>query len=330
MLPASCKPELPFIYCPITSGYRTMSYTAGDTVKAEGCSMEMFQVRYVLAAARTLNFTRAASECNVSQPALTKAVKALETELGSPLFHREGRRIILSEFGRVVLPNLQHILQEADAARTLADNFRLLNRVPVRLGVMSTVGHVRLSRFLARFQTDFEGVEVAVSEAGISELKRRLADGDIDLAVLNPLDGAEEEFRTTNLYQERYVVILPPQHRLAELNAVTLADLSGEPYVDRLSCEMREMVMATCEAANVELYARFRSEREDWVQAMVLARIGFAFMPEYSVTLPELIQRPLIDPVVARTIALACMPGRPHSPATAAMVRAAQAFAWPG
>ena len=54
--------------------------------------------------------------------------------------------------------------------------------------------------------------------------------------------------------------------------------------------------MAVCAANNVTLYARFRSEREDWVQAMVLARIGFAFMPECSVTLPDLLQRPLIDP----------------------------------
>lgn len=292
--------------------------------------MEMFQIRYVLAAARTLNFTRAAAECNVSQPALTKAVKTLEGELGSPLFHREGRRVLLSEFGRAILPNLQHILEEADAARTLACNFRLLHHVPVRLGVLSTVGHVRLSRFLARFQKDYEGVDVAVGEAGIADLKRQLEDGDIDLAVLNPLDGLGETLRTTELYEERYVVILPPQHRLARLNAIALTDLSGEAYVDRLSCEMRDMVMETCKAANVELYARFRSEREDWVQAMVLARIGFAFMPEYSVTLPELIQRPLIDPVVCRTIALASMPGRPHSPAAAAMVRAAQAFAWPG
>ncbi|TIU96419.1 MAG: LysR family transcriptional regulator, partial [Mesorhizobium sp.] len=58
--------------------------------------MEMFQVRYVLAAAKMLNFTKAATECNVSQPALTKAVKTLEDELGAPLFHREGKRVLLS------------------------------------------------------------------------------------------------------------------------------------------------------------------------------------------------------------------------------------------
>jgi DNA-binding transcriptional LysR family regulator len=73
---------------------------------------------------------------------------------------------------------------------------------------------------------------------------------------------------------------------------IKLADLSGHPYVARLACEMREMVMGVCKDMGVELYVRFRSEREDWIQAMVLAHIGFAFMPEYSVTLPELRKRP--------------------------------------
>ena len=292
--------------------------------------MEMFQVKYVLAAARLLNFTKAAALCNVSQPALTKAVKTLEAELGAQVFHREGKKILLSDFGRSLLPHLQHILHETEATRNLADNFRLLNHVPIRLGVMSTIGPVRLSRFLAKFQADHHGVEVAVTEASADDLKRQLETAELDLAVLNDMGDARGSFTVQPLYTERYVVIFPPDHRLANLNAIKLADLSGEPYVDRLSCELRETVMAVCAARNVTLYARFRSEREDWVQAMVLARIGFAFMPECSVTLPDLLQRPLIDPEVTRTISLLSVPGRPYSPATAAMVRAAQSFRWPG
>lgn len=292
--------------------------------------MEMFQVRYALAAARLLNFTKAAAECNVSQPALTKAIKTFEEELGAPLFHREAKRIVLSEFGRSLLPHFQNIVEEAEATRTLADNFRLLNKVPIRLGVMSTVGPVRLSRFLAKFQKDFPGVEVAVSEASADELKAKLESVELDLAVMNTLGNLREGFSANELYRERYVVIFPPDHRLALLNSVKLSDLSGEPYVDRLSCEMREIVMDVCREKNVSLYARFRSEREDWVQAMVLARIGFAFMPECSVTLPELLQRPLIEPEVSRVISLVNVPGRQYSPATAALVRAAHSFDWPG
>jgi DNA-binding transcriptional LysR family regulator len=292
--------------------------------------MQMSQIRYVLAAARTLNFTKAAAECNVSQPALTKAIKTLEGELGSPLFHREGKRILLSGFGQSMLPHLQHIMDEAEVTKTLAVNFKLLNQVPIRLGVMSTVGHGRLSRFLAEFQQDFAGIEVAVSEAGGTALGTKLQDGELDLAVLNPRELAADAFEVYELYRERYVVVVPPGHRLAALDAIRLGDLSRERYVDRLACEMRELVMAACVEMDIELYARFRSEREDWVQAMVQANIGFAFMPEYSVTLPELLRRPLVDPIVERTVCLINMPGRPFTPAVSAFVRAAKRFDWPG
>mgnify|MGYP000741498018 CR=1 FL=1 len=290
----------------------------------------MSQIKYVLASAKTLNFTKAAVNCNVSQPALTKAIKTLETQLGSPLFHREGKRIQLSEFGRSMLPHLQLIMEEADEVQSLADNVQLLNGVQVRLGVMSTVGHVRLSRFLAKYQKDYSGVEVSISEASLPELKTQLENGDLDLAILNPLDSLWEGFNKIELYRERYIVIIPPGHPLAEQNVIKLSDLSGLPYVDRLACEMREMVMGVSDEMGVKLYARFRSEREDWVQAMVLARIGFAFMPEYSVIFPELMQRPLIEPSLDRAISMINVAGRPFSPAVSALVRSAQSFGWPG
>lgn len=292
--------------------------------------MELFQIRYVLAAAETLNFTRAAERCNVSQPAVTKAVKGLEAELGASIFTREGKRIRLSDFGRSILPTLRLMQEQSERAKSIAQEYRLLDKVPVRLGVLATIGSVRIARYLAAFQAGFEGVEVEVTEAPLPELLNRLDKGRLDLAIVNPFEGVPKSFHAHPLYSEKYVAVLAPGHRLAERNVVRLADLSGEPYVDRLSCEMREMFTAICKDHDVQLYARFRSEREDWVQAMVLARIGIAVMPEYSVTVPELLQRPIVDPAISRTIALLSVPGRPFSKATAAMVRTAQAFKWPG
>lgn len=292
--------------------------------------MEMSQIRYVLSAAKHLNFTKAAAECNVSQPALTKGVKSLETELGAQVFHREGRKILVSDFGKSMLPHLQHIVDEAEATQALAQNFRLLEKVPLRLGVLSTIGHVRLARFLAQFEKNHSGLELSVNEASASDLKKKLSDGDIDVALMTLTEELEEEFRARPLYVERYVVVFPPKHRLGQLNSISLQDLSRENYVDRLACELREMVMSVCQSKGVELYARFRSEREDWVQAMVAAGIGFAFMPEYSVTLPGLLQRPLVEPEVSRTIAAFTVPGRKYSPALDALMRFSQTFAWPG
>jgi DNA-binding transcriptional LysR family regulator len=78
----------------------------------------------------------------------------------------------------------------------------------------------------------------------------------------------------------------------------------------------------------VKLYARFRSEREDWVQAMVMTNVGFAFMPEFSVTHPNSIRRPLIDPTVQRRISLITVRGRKHTPPAAAFIRAIRSHKW--
>ena len=292
--------------------------------------MEMHQLRYAIAAARALSFTRAAEQCHVTQPALTAAVKKLEAQLGGPLFHRERNRLRLTEFGRQMEPLLAGVLERAEAARSAAESLRLLNQPPVRVGVMPTLGPVRLAAFLASFERSHPGVEVAIREGRPAALAAWLEADALDAAILNPLDAPGEVWRVEPLYTERYVVLLPADHPLRARDALALGDLAGQPYVDRLACEMRERVMAVCGQRGVELYARFRSEREDWVQAMVAANLGFAFMPEHSITHPGAIQRPLADPVVERTVALATMPGRPHAPAVAAFMRAARSFRWLG
>ena len=193
---------------------------------------------------------------------------------------------------------------------------------------MSTIGPMRLASLMAAFEQQSPGVETAVRDGAPEALAALLDADELDIAILNPLDGLGDNYRAEPLYTERYVVLLPPSHSLQKRNALPLRDLSEQPYIDRLSCEMREMVMGVCAEMGVRLYARFRSEREDWVQAMVMANMGFAFMPEFSVTHPDSIRRPLMDPAVSRTISLITVPGRKHSPAVAAFVRAVRAYKW--
>src|SRR5215472_9024854 len=86
-------------------------------------SMEMHQVRYFLAVADTLNFTRAAEQCNVSQPALTRAIQQLEEELGGLLLRRERKLTHLTDFGRLIEPHLRQLFADAEAAKTTAKKF---------------------------------------------------------------------------------------------------------------------------------------------------------------------------------------------------------------
>lgn len=89
--------------------------------------MEMHQIRYFLATARVLNFTRAADDCNVSQPSLTRAIQKLEDEFGGELFRRERSRTHLTDLGRQMLPHLERTLEAAHAAMQLARGLESVN-----------------------------------------------------------------------------------------------------------------------------------------------------------------------------------------------------------
>jgi DNA-binding transcriptional LysR family regulator len=199
----------------------------------------------------------------------------------------------------------------------------------LRVGIMTTIGPVRVSRFFHGFHQSNPGVELTVRDAALPVLLQELERGDLDLAVLSAPAGLGDTFRAEPLYQERYMVVFPTGHRFERQKTVTLADVSGEDYVDRLACEFRETVMAVCGQRKVELYATFRSEREDWIESMILAGLGFAFMPEYSVRLSGLQRRPLADPPVERTVLVADVRGRQRSQAGRLFIEGLQAYPWP-
>ena len=292
--------------------------------------MELRQIRYFLAICEHGGFSRAAETCGVTQPALTKAIKALEEEVGGSVFHREGRRLVLSELGQMVRPHLQRLAGEQDAVLAVAKNFKLLRQAPLRVGILPTIGPARIGRFLALFRDSHPGVELAVSEGSAEALARQLERAELDLAVANDVGSFGDPFRHEPLYEERYVVVFPPGHRFEKLDAVRLADLHGEDYVDRLACEMREMVTGVLGERSIQLYARFRSEREDWVQTMVLSGLGFAFMPEYSVTVGGLLSRPLVEPSLTRRVQAIDVRGRHRAPAAALFLQDMARFGWPG
>ena len=290
--------------------------------------MEMHQVRYFLAVCDTLNFTRAAELCHVSQPSLTQAIKKLEDELGGALFLRQRNRTRLTELGQVMRPHMQQILSESQSAKANAHHFLNLDKTPLRVGVMVTIGPLRLAPFLAHFQREYPGIEVELHEGKEEHLLKRLREESLDIAITAPIGKLERQFATHDLYDEGYVVVFPPGHRYESMDKVRLKDVSREPYLDRLSCELRDTVMEVCKQREVELYATYRSEREDWIQGMVMAHLGVAFMPEYSIVVAGIGARLLVEPQVSRQVKAVTMAPPSRSPAVDAILREAAAWNW--
>ena len=292
--------------------------------------MEMHQIRYFLAVCDTLNFTRAAEQCNVTQPALTRAIQKLEDELGGLLFRRERGLTHLTDFGKLMQPQLARIMQDAGAALTTAKSFLKMEDAPLHVGVMCTIGPILFMGFLAKFRADNPGIELTLKEDVPGRLLESLKVGNIDLAVMAHPEQLEERFVERPLYRERFVLAFPPGHRLERQNSVSVTDLAGESYLSRINCEYYDQLADACVTRGVKLLDAYRSEREDWIQTMVMAGMGICFLPEYSPLLPGLPTRRLVEEDLFREVSLVTIAGRRFSPATAAFVKAVQAYSWPG
>lgn len=292
--------------------------------------MEMQQIRYFLALAETLNFTRAAELCNVSQPALTRAIQGLEAELGGPLVHRERNKTHLSELGRIMTPYFKSIQQQTDTAKATAKEFVEMSHARITIGAMCTIGPALISKFLIDYQSTNKNIELQVIDAGPKTLIDALIAGELEIAFLGQPEGLDVRFHGLPLFREKFVCVVPHGHRLAKLNSVSARDLHNEPYVNRANCEVYEYVHEQFVARGVSSRKVFSSERDDWVLGMVRAGMGFGYFPEHSVSGADLAIRPLVDPEVEREILLATVRGRPHSPAIGSFIRAAKAYRWPG
>jgi DNA-binding transcriptional LysR family regulator len=291
--------------------------------------MEMHQIRYFLAVADELNFTRAAEKCNVAQPSLTRAIKLLEEELGGPLFHRERANTHLSELGRKVRPSLEAVLAESVRAKQLAKDFKALNKTVLKLGVMCTIAPDRLVDMITAVRTRHPGIELELVDAGARELNDCLLNGELEVAIYClPDDEGDDRLHRTSLFKEQMMIVVHPDHPFAKKNFVEAKDLDGQAYLNRTNCEYRGFAGDIFRSLGVSCPAVHRSVRDDWILAMIASGLGFGFMAESCARHPGVVARPLIEPEFWREVSLVTVRGRPHSPSVSALTREAVRADW--
>ncbi len=290
--------------------------------------MEMYQVRYFVALAKTLNFTQAARDFNVTQPALTRAIQNLEAELGGPLIRRERLQSHLTDLGQLLLPRLQALHAEAASAKLTARRFLKMEEAPLTVCVMCTVGPLRFTGFLARFRADCPGAELKLVECVPNSIEARLLAGELDLAIMATPGSYDDRFKVLPLYREGFLVALPPGHPFERKQGISLSELKGENYLERASCEFRHGLADMCRELGFELHRVYSSDREDWVQTMVAGGLGIALLPEHIVMSPGLMTRPITDPPVAREVSLVSVRHRAYSPVVRNFMDAVARHPW--
>jgi len=241
--------------------------------------MEMHQLRYVLAVARTGNFSRAAEQCHVAQPSLSQQILKLEEELGERLFDRLKREAKLTRHGEAFLRRAVKILAEVDAAKREAADARSLLRGTLTVGVLPTIAPYLLPQVLAQYAEKFPGVEIVIHEDTTARLLKQAQAYEIDLALVSqPIE--DERLEVRELFSEELFLALPPGHPLATKRVVLASDLQKERLIvlKEGHC-LGDQVLGFCEVRNLKPNISFRSAQLETIQALVCAGLGISLIP---------------------------------------------------
>ena len=287
--------------------------------------MELHQVRYFVALCQTLNFTRAAEACNVTQPALTRAIQRLEDELGGGLFQRERNLTQLTELGRLMRPLLEQTIAAAESAKENAARFRRSELAGLRIGLPADISARLIAAPLREMIRRIPKLEIELKMAEKEQMAEGLLQGEIDTAFLDDSIELPDRLNAWPLFQEGYQLAFPAAHRFAKLNGLGLEALDGEVLLCRHSSIAASLLQQLCHGAGSNLSIRRISESEEHVQQLVAIELGIALLPVHISALPPLLTRPLANTPLQRSVVLCAVAGRRYSPALDVFLRLARA-----
>jgi LysR family hydrogen peroxide-inducible transcriptional activator len=279
--------------------------------------MELQQLRYVVAVARTGNFSRAAEQCHVSQPSLSQQIQKLEEELGERLFDRLKTRAQLTPAGEALHERACRILAEVESARRDATEARGQTRGLLRLGVLPTIAPYLLPRVLPRFSREFPSVEIVVQEDTTDHLLGQLAARELDLALAS-LPIGDTRMQTETLFTEELLVALPPRHPLVKKHPLRAADLEAERFIlmKEGHC-LGDQVLTFCSRRDFRPHIQCRSTQVETIRALVQAGMGISLVPAMACAHTPVARchyRSLAAPAPSRTMTAvwlaSCAPGR--------------------
>jgi DNA-binding transcriptional LysR family regulator len=292
--------------------------------------MELHQVRYFLALARSLNFTRAAEQCNVTQPALTKAVQRLEQELGGALIYRERELTQLTDLGKLILPMVERTLSAADAVRLHALEFQRMGIAPLKIGLAPCISVTLVIQPLIEIARIIPGLQVELIEVAAERLPALLLEGDVNVALAGNIEGLPERIDHWLLFEERFVVLTADDNPLARLRQIPIDALAEAAWVERIGCELAKRFWQAHFPRGEEPKISYRGQQESHLQHMVAAGLGVMLAPEHAPHLPALVARRIVGDPLHREVQLLVVAGRRYSPALDAFVKIARLRDWRG
>jgi DNA-binding transcriptional LysR family regulator len=272
------------------------------------------------------SFSAAAEALSYTQSAVSQQIATLESEAGMALLERHPRGVSLTAAGQTLVGHAEGILARLDAADAALAAIAGLRGGRLRMASFPTAGATLMPLAIATFRSSYPEVELMLAEGEPEDIAPRLRAGELDLALLFEFAGEtflEEDMTRLELLEDPMYLALPREHPLAQREAVRLADLAGEPWVQtsRASPCARHVVRS-CHAAGFEPNVSFESDDYQTVQGLVAAGVGVALIPELalSVVREDIVVRALSPAPPVRQVIAAAPAGARLVPAATTML----------
>lgn len=290
--------------------------------------MEMHQVRYFLAAAVELNFTKAAEKCNVTQPSLTRAIKQLEGELGGDLFRRERPQTQLTELGERMVPLLKQCYESALGARSLASSFKSGEVGSLRLALSQTVYLEPLLAHLNELRSHFARLELKLLRGTAAEVVGFLKSGDAELAIAAELGEEWERLDRWPLFGEGFDLLVNGQNEIAARNSVEIEDLRPLTFLRRSHCEHAGPVVTLLRDRHIDIDHGHEVNSEGDLIALIEANAGVAVAPR-GLRIPPSLGRLTVSGIdLRRTVYVYGVAGRQRTTVGSALLKMLRGADW--
>ena len=240
-------------------------------------NFDFTQLTHFLAVARAGNFTRAAEQLGLSQPALSRSIQKLEKTIGQPLFERQPRGVTLTEIGTFFMVRGNQIHELVDD--TLAEVTEAGNRGRIRLAVIPTIAPFLLPQVLRQFGRQHPDVKIQVQEDTTQNIVRLCKHGEVDLALV-ALPITEKYLDVEPLFEEELVLVVPKGHELENKKRIRLSDIQDFEFIslDRQHC-LSDNIAEYCNRLSIAPITIERTSQLATIQELVALQHGISIIP---------------------------------------------------
>jgi len=267
--------------------------------------VKLSQLDYFRAVGQLQHVTKAAQQLGISQPALSRAIAALETQIGVPLFEHRRRSIRLTENGEVLLAYVERAMATIDDGFDALRDLNEPGRGKIRIGFIRTLGYGFIPQLIRLFRLKYPDVQISLMENNSAKLEDEMKKGNLELIFVTQLRDSDA-CNAKKLASQAIQVVMPTNHRFANRDSVTLDDIKDEPFICfQEGHALRDLVNRIFASAGYTPNIEFECEDGSYLIGFVTAGLGITFLPPNHGQVEGVRSTKLSSPHAQRDIVLA-------------------------